>query len=99
MCSSSADLSFVDFGLTYELADIVLSHLVAAPQRFRPSIQRVVGRARLDQKPSDVSHSVASLKGFKAPPLHTLVKSDGRWASTMRQVYKSIKPKVCSLVR
>ena len=94
MCST-ADLSFVDFGLTYELADIVLSHLIAAPQRFRQASQETSGKGRADLKASGVSQSIASLKDFKAPPLHTLVADDSRWASTMRQVHNSIKPKVC----
>lgn len=96
MCST-ADLSFVDFGLTYELADVVLSYLIAAPQRLRPGSQHIAGRTTLDHKVSDSSHSVATFKEFAAPPLRSLVAGDSRWASSIRQVQKSIRPKVCSL--
>lgn len=93
MCST-ADLSFVDFGLTYELADIVLSHLVAAPQRLRSASKKTSGKGGRDLKATEVSHSSAYLKILKAPPLHTLVEDDSRWATMMRQVHVSIKPKV-----
>ena len=93
MCST-ADLSFVDFGLTYELADVVLSHLIAAPQRLRPASQNAVGKGRHELEASEVSHSIASIKEFNAPPMHTLVADDSKWVSTMRHVHKSFRPKV-----
>ena len=94
MCST-ADLSFVDFGLTYELADVVLSLLTAAPQRLRPANHKVADKGRHGLKASEVSHSITSFKEFKAPPLHTLVADDRRCDWTIRQVHKSFKPKVC----
>ena len=96
MCSSSADLAIVDFGLTYELADILTSHLVFAPQQLCLSAQKQACKITLVAKPSEVRRPIAALKEFQAPPLHTLVTGETGWASKMRHVQNSIKPRVRS---